>query len=86
MKTFTIILLEIVFPNDDNDIQEFGRCITPHGEPAKCIFLHDCYYLFTLLTVNPLTDGDRTYLSKSQCGYKNGFVLVRFNLLLFFIL
>lgn len=54
----------------------YGRCITPNRERALCIHLEDCKYLYGLLTTTPLRDTDRLYLSRSQCGYTNGKVLI----------
>lgn len=77
----SISLLEIIFPDEDFDIPNFGRCITPNRERALCIILEDCKYLFNVLVTTPLRETDRLYLSRSQCGYQNGKVLVSFLLL-----
>ncbi|XP_075147894.1 serine protease ea-like [Haematobia irritans] len=64
------------FPNEQADVPNFGRCITPNRERALCIVLNDCKYLYNVLTAKPLRDADRLYLSRSQCGYQNGKVLI----------
>ncbi|XP_053946959.1 serine protease easter-like isoform X4 [Anastrepha ludens] len=67
---------QFYFPNEATDVPNFGRCITPNRERALCIVLDDCKYLFNLLLSTPLLDSDRLYLSRSQCGYQNGKVLI----------
>lgn len=81
MSEFYFSVLEIIFPDEDVDIPNFGRCITPNRERALCIILEDCKYLFNILITTPLSDTDRLYLSRSQCGYQNGKVLVSFHFL-----
>uniref|UniRef100_W8BBZ8 CLIP domain-containing serine protease n=1 Tax=Ceratitis capitata TaxID=7213 RepID=W8BBZ8_CERCA len=67
---------QFYFPNENADVPNFGRCITPNRERALCLILDDCKYLFNLLLQTPLLDSDRLYLSRSQCGYQNGKVLI----------
>ncbi|XP_017849680.1 serine protease easter [Drosophila busckii] len=67
---------QFYFPNEAAQIPNYGRCITPNRERALCIHLEDCKYLYGLLTSTPLRDTDRLYLSRSQCGYFHGKVLI----------
>eukprot|EP00099_Drosophila_melanogaster_P015520 NP_524362.2 easter, isoform A [Drosophila melanogaster] len=67
---------QFYFPNEAAQVPNYGRCITPNRERALCIHLEDCKYLYGLLTTTPLRDTDRLYLSRSQCGYTNGKVLI----------
>lgn len=67
---------QFYFPNEAAPVPNFGRCITPNRERALCIVLQDCKYLFNILISAPLQDSDRLYLSRSQCGYRNGQVLI----------
>ncbi|XP_037818581.1 serine protease easter-like [Lucilia sericata] len=72
----TTTFAQIIFPNEEIDVPNFGRCITPNRERALCIILEDCKYLYNILVSSPLRDADRLYLSRSQCGYQNGKVLI----------
>lgn len=74
--TFVLIYAEIYFPNEANQVPNYGRCITPNRERALCIHLEDCKYLYGILTTSPLKEADKLYLSRSQCGYVNRRVLV----------
>lgn len=74
--TFVFIYAEIYFPNEANQVPNYGRCITPNRERALCIHLEDCKYLYGILTTSPLKEADKLYLSRSQCGYVNRKVLV----------
>ncbi|XP_022211190.2 transmembrane protease serine 9 [Drosophila obscura] len=67
---------QFYFPNEAAQVPNYGRCITPNRERALCIHLEDCKYLYGVLTTSPLRDTDRLYLSRSQCGYTNGKVLI----------
>ncbi|XP_005185522.1 serine protease easter [Musca domestica] len=67
---------QVHFPNGHVDVPNFGRCVTPNRERALCIILEDCKYLYNVLITPPLRDADRLYLSRSQCGYQNGKVLI----------
>ncbi|XP_030556490.1 transmembrane protease serine 9 [Drosophila novamexicana] len=67
---------EFYFPNEANQVPNYGRCITPNRERALCIHLEDCKYLYGVLTTTPLRDADKLYLSRSQCGYFNQKVLI----------
>lgn len=44
-------------------------CSTPDGRTGNCILLRSCDTLFTLIKKKPLLDEDRTFLSRSQCGW-----------------
>ncbi|EDW15515.2 uncharacterized protein Dmoj_GI24876 [Drosophila mojavensis] len=86
LKTFSIYLIlglavssansQFYFPNEANQVPNYGRCITPNRERALCIHLEDCKYLYGILTSTPLLDADKLYLSRSQCGYFNQKVLI----------
>ncbi|KAH8265236.1 hypothetical protein KR038_001882 [Drosophila bunnanda] len=67
---------QFYFPNEAAQVPNYGRCVTPNRERALCIHLEDCKYLYGILTTSPLRDTDRLYLSRSQCGYTNGKVLI----------
>jgi len=67
---------EFYFPNEEANVPNYGRCITPNRERALCIILQECKYLFNILLSQPISDVDRLYLSRSQCGYQNGQVLI----------
>lgn len=44
-------------------------CTTPDGRAGSCILLRSCNTLFTLIKKKPLLQEDRTFLSRSQCGW-----------------
>uniref|UniRef100_A0A1A9UFJ1 CLIP domain-containing serine protease n=1 Tax=Glossina austeni TaxID=7395 RepID=A0A1A9UFJ1_GLOAU len=67
---------QIVYPGEESDASYVTRCTTPNRERAFCINLEDCHYLYNVLITVPLKDSDRLYLSRSQCGYRNGKVLI----------
>uniref|UniRef100_A0A1B0FFU3 CLIP domain-containing serine protease n=1 Tax=Glossina morsitans morsitans TaxID=37546 RepID=A0A1B0FFU3_GLOMM len=67
---------QIVYPGEESDASYVTRCTTPNRERALCINLEDCQYLYNVLITVPLKDSDRLYLSRSQCGYRNGKVLI----------
>ncbi|XP_067616863.1 serine protease easter isoform X4 [Eurosta solidaginis] len=73
---FDLSSAQFSFPNEATDVPNFGRCITPNRERALCLILDDCKYLFNLLLTTPLLESDKLYLSRSQCGYQNGKVLI----------
>ncbi|XP_039492941.1 melanization protease 1 [Drosophila santomea] len=54
----------------------FGYCTTPDENSGTCINLRECGYLFELLQGEEVTDQDRLFLQSSQCGYRNGQVLI----------
>ncbi|EDW95637.1 melanization protease 1 [Drosophila yakuba] len=54
----------------------FGYCTTPDENSGTCINLRECGYLFELLQGEEVTDQDRRFLQSSQCGYRNGQVLI----------
>jgi len=54
----------------------FGYCRTPDENSGTCINLRECGYLFELLQSEEVTEQDRRFLQASQCGYRNGQVLV----------
>lgn len=58
------------------DAQRFGQCNTPDGDTGECIFLQSCQHLLELITKKPLLPNDVTYLRQSQCGARDGTVLV----------
>ncbi|XP_019847201.2 serine protease easter [Bactrocera dorsalis] len=51
-------------------------CLTPSAMPGSCINLEECRYLYELVLDPNLSQNDRRYLRSSQCGYKNGKVLI----------
>lgn len=57
-------------------VQSFGSCTTPGQTAGLCQFLRQCNSLYNLLVRQPLSDQDRNYLRRSQCGYTQGQVLV----------
>uniref|UniRef100_W8BR93 CLIP domain-containing serine protease n=1 Tax=Ceratitis capitata TaxID=7213 RepID=W8BR93_CERCA len=54
----------------------FGACFTPNQVSGTCIKLADCRYLYELVLDPNLSQNDRTYLRKSQCGYQDRNVLI----------
>lgn len=55
-------------------------CTTPDGRAGSCIDLRQCTSLYNIVAFKrPLTNEDRTYLSRSQCGYYQNSPLVKVN-------
>ncbi|XP_055586939.1 serine protease easter-like [Uranotaenia lowii] len=48
---------------------QISTCQTPDAKPGRCVLLKACDGLFTLIKKKPLLPEDRTYLSRSQCGW-----------------
>lgn len=44
-------------------------CTAPDGKAGNCILLRSCDTLFTLIKKKPLLPEDRSFLSRSQCGW-----------------
>lgn len=53
-------------------LENFNRCPTPDNRSGFCVPLRRCESLFTLLQKTPLTQDERLYLGRSQCGYYLG--------------
>ena len=50
---------------------------TPDDGQCSCIHLRQCKELYNIVAFKqPLTNDDRNYLSRSQCGYYNNQPLV----------
>ncbi|XP_017874639.1 PREDICTED: serine protease easter [Drosophila arizonae] len=56
--------------------ETFGYCTTPTEQSGTCIYLRDCTYLFELIQKRTLSSSERSLLQNSQCGYRNGQVLI----------
>ncbi|XP_030369258.1 melanization protease 1 [Scaptodrosophila lebanonensis] len=56
--------------------ESFGSCITPLRSTGECINLRECAPLYNIILRNPISDSDRNLLRQSQCGYRNGEVLI----------
>jgi Regulatory CLIP domain of proteinases/Trypsin len=46
-------------------------CTTPLNAAGNCIVLQDCSSLLDILKKPPISDENRLFLQKSQCGYKD---------------
>lgn len=49
-----------------------NQCKTPDGHNANCVKLQQCPHLSKLLTTPPLSDANKLFLQKSQCGFYKG--------------
>lgn len=56
--------------------QDYGECFTPNRQRGSCVELQKCQYLYNILVNSNLSQSDRTFLARSQCGYINNKVLV----------
>ncbi|TDG40257.1 hypothetical protein AWZ03_013327 [Drosophila navojoa] len=56
--------------------ETFGYCTTPTDQSGTCINLRECTYLFELIQRRTLSSSERSLLQNSQCGYRNGQVLI----------
>uniref|UniRef100_A0A1A9WC05 Uncharacterized protein n=1 Tax=Glossina brevipalpis TaxID=37001 RepID=A0A1A9WC05_9MUSC len=54
----------------------FGACLNPNHEKGLCVFLENCKYLVNTFLTSPRKDSHSEYLSRSQCGSKDGRPLV----------
>lgn len=63
---FCFVILEI----------SYGRCFTPDEYRGSCIKFPECQPLFELAQKKPPSDRDRTFISLSQCGFRDGKPLV----------
>lgn len=82
MKNFLICVILIIFSvfvvtNAQNQPLNFGECTTPANAAGLCQYLRQCTSVFNLLLKgNQLTQDQRIYLSRSQCGYRDNQPLV----------
>lgn len=70
---FTVIFLSLT---SAQNVVNYGRCITPNSERALCIHLEQCTQLYNMLKKQPLSNEDRSFLQRSQCGSNNRKVLI----------
>ncbi|ALC47792.1 MP1 [Drosophila busckii] len=54
----------------------FGYCTTPSEQTGTCIYLTQCKYLYDIVQKRAISVSDRAFLSNSQCGFRNGQVLI----------
>ncbi|XP_017057003.1 melanization protease 1 [Drosophila ficusphila] len=54
----------------------FGYCSTPDEKSGICIKLTECGYLYQLVQRGVVPTESRRFLQQSQCGYRNGQVLI----------
>lgn len=59
-----------------NIAENFGRCTTPENTQANCLYITHCQRLYDILVSNPLTQENRSYLQRSQCGFRDRLPLV----------
>jgi secreted trypsin-like serine protease len=71
MKLFFEIFVIVSILSVCINAQTSPTCVTPTGAQGICQYLRSCNSLFSLLQKVPLTNSDRTHLSRSQCGYSN---------------
>lgn len=69
-----LILLQSIFQTYAQET--FGTCTTPAEQRGTCIYLQDCNYLFELIQQRTVSNSDRIFLQSSQCGYRNGQVII----------
>ncbi|XP_064550405.1 melanization protease 1 [Drosophila montana] len=69
-----LILLQGIYQNYAQEI--FGYCTTPTDQSGTCIHLTECNYLFDLVQKRTISAANRALLQNSQCGYRNGQVLI----------
>lgn len=53
-------------------LESYNPCPSPDNRNGVCVPLRSCQTLFTLLQKVPLTQEERIYLGRSQCGYYAG--------------
>lgn len=59
------------------DANKIGdSCITPYGEHGFCCFISKCDKLFKLLLSKPISEENKDFLAKSQCGWEQDQPLV----------
>nr|NP_001138002.1 melanization protease 1, isoform C [Drosophila melanogaster]AAN13300.2 melanization protease 1, isoform C [Drosophila melanogaster] len=73
---FTVLWMLLMGTSSTYAQEIFGYCRTPDENSGTCINLRECGYLFELLQSEEVTEQDRRFLQASQCGYRNGQVLV----------
>lgn len=56
--------------------QNFGNCVTPNQQQGLCQYLRECNSLFNIIKKIQITNEERTFLGRSQCGYTNNQPLV----------
>lgn len=54
----------------------YGYCTTPTDQSGTCIQLNACGYLYEIVQRRQISSSERSLLQNSQCGYRNGQVLV----------
>ncbi|KAH8407917.1 hypothetical protein KR222_000798, partial [Zaprionus bogoriensis] len=54
----------------------YGYCTTPLKQSGTCIPLSTCNYLYEIVQRRQISASDRSLLQNSQCGYRNGQVLI----------
>ncbi|XP_037729713.1 melanization protease 1 [Drosophila subpulchrella] len=74
---FLVVLVGLLVGASSTLAQEiFGYCTTPDESSGTCITLRECGYLFELVQRGAVSDQDRRFLRNSQCGFRNGQVLI----------
>ncbi|EDW81572.2 uncharacterized protein Dwil_GK10951 [Drosophila willistoni] len=71
---FILIVVQNIWLYNAQEI--FGYCTTPGEQSGSCIYLRECDYLFELVQMQPISNSNRALLQNSQCGYRNGQVLI----------
>lgn len=66
---FKIIVVIVAVFVGEKSVYCFGECVTPGFVDGECNYLRHCPSLFVILKRNPLSNNDREYLKKSQCGW-----------------
>ncbi|XP_017031220.1 melanization protease 1 [Drosophila kikkawai] len=54
----------------------YGYCTTPDNNSGTCIKLPECGYLYQIVQRGSVSRENRDFLANSQCGYRNGNVLI----------
>ncbi|XP_059610642.1 serine protease easter-like [Phlebotomus argentipes] len=64
-------------PGNAEERKAETTCLTPDQKMGKCVYLSQCSSIYdTLRYKRPLTNEDRSFMSRSQCGYEDGQYLV----------
>uniref|UniRef100_A0A1A9ZT36 CLIP domain-containing serine protease n=1 Tax=Glossina pallidipes TaxID=7398 RepID=A0A1A9ZT36_GLOPL len=75
-----VVLCSILFNVSDainfSLTQNYGECLNRGLDKGLCVLLENCEYLVNALLTSPRKEPHREYLSRSQCGMKNGKPLV----------
>ncbi|EDV42854.1 uncharacterized protein Dana_GF18202 [Drosophila ananassae] len=71
-----VLAILLTGASDVKSQEVFGYCTTPDESNGRCINLRECGYLFEVVQRGVISPEDREFLKSSQCGYRNGQVLV----------